>query len=112
MVAGKKEKAVNAIKVNLLFPLSDNDGKPFSADIWNWWFLEMARLFKGFTDMGIVKGWWQGYSDVNRWVVIILESEEGLDEVRRFLIEACGKGKFDQKKMYLDYHAIHYEEVS
>lgn len=98
------------VKVTLSFPLFDNDGNPFTEDDWNWWNREMSRLFSGFTQLGIVDGWWKGHSDQNRWVVIILDSKRGLDRVRTFLRQACAR--FRQKKMYLDYHSVHYEEVS
>jgi hypothetical protein len=102
-------KEQNRIKVNLLFPLFDNDGKPFDEIVWDWWRSELTRIVSGFTDMGFVTGWWQGHTDVNRWIVIVLDRGAPLDPIREFLQEA--RGRFRQKKMYLDYHPVFFEEV-
>jgi hypothetical protein len=99
----------NRIKVNLLFPLIDNDGKPFDESVWGWWRIELTKIVRGFTEVGVVTGWWEGHSDVSRWIVIVLRKDTRLDPIRRFLQEA--RLRFRQKKMYLDYHPVFYEEV-
>ncbi|MBI1939912.1 MAG: hypothetical protein HYS33_00230 [Acidobacteria bacterium] len=99
----------NRIKVNLLFPLFDNDGKPFDESVWDWWLSELTRIVAGFTDMGVVSGWWHGHSDLNRWIVIVASKDAPLDQIRRFLHEA--RSQFRQEKMYLDYHPVFFEEV-
>ena len=96
-------------KVTMLFPLFDNDGNPFAEAIWRWWRIEITRLARGFTDTGVVTGWWQGMSDQNRSVVIIVKTEREIDALRRFLVRA--RKKFRQRAMYFDYHPTHFEEV-
>ena len=97
-------------KVTLLFPLRDNDGNLFEEEVWRWWLREIAQLCRGFTDLGVVKGWWQNYSDQNRWIVMIVKSEREVDAIRNFLRVA--RTKFRQEAMYLDYHSVYFEEVS
>ena len=92
-----------SLKVNLLFPLEDNDGEPFDEDVWGWWRSEMTVRFAGYTDLGKVKGYWEGYSDQHRMVVMVLPDSE-LPAVRRFLQEA--RERFRQEAMYLDHHPV------
>ena len=72
-------------KVTLLFPLHDNDSNPFEEEVWRWWMREMTRLRQGFTDLGVVEGWWQKHSDQNRWIVMNVKSEREVETIRDFL---------------------------
>src|SRR5215212_4319495 len=63
-----------AIKVTLLVPLADNDGEPFDLITWSWWNDELTELVSGFTDLGVVTGWWRGFSDQNRIIVVIVKT--------------------------------------
>jgi hypothetical protein len=96
-------------KVTLLFPLYDNDGNPFPEDVWDWWRNGMTALVRGFTDLGVVEGWFKGQSDRNRWIVVIVKTENEVDTIRKFLQSA--RLKFRQDAMYLEYHLVRYEEV-
>lgn len=95
-------------KVTLFFPLYDNERNLFEEEIWYWWRNEITDLISGFTDLGIVNGWWQGYSDENRWIMMIV-AEEMINSIRTFLRRA--RMKFKQEAMYLDYHPVTFEEV-
>ena len=99
----------DSFKVTLLFPLRDNDGNPFDQEIWGWWWDQITRLFTGFTDLGVVKGWWQGHSDLNRWIVVVVRTEREINQIREFLRSACKR--FRQEAMYLEYHPVRFEEV-
>ncbi len=102
-------KSGNKLKVTMLFPIYDNEGHPVEEEIWDWWVDEINKiLFAGGTDSGLATGWWHGKKDVNRWIWAIVD-EDKLSEIREFLETA--KGKFGQKKMYLDYHQTTYEEI-
>jgi hypothetical protein len=96
-------------KVTLLFPLYDNDGNPFPEDVWDWWRNGMTALVRGFTDLGVVEGWFKGQSDRNRWIVVIVKTENEVDTIRKFVQSA--RLKFRQDAMYLEYHLVRYEEV-
>ncbi len=61
-------------QVTLLFPLRDNDGNPFPEEVRSWWFDEMTKLVKGFTDRGVVRGWWRKRSELNREVFMIVKT--------------------------------------
>lgn len=63
----------------------------------------------GFTDVGVVTGWWRGYSDQNRSIVIIVKSAHEVDAIRNLLREA--RVRFRQEAMYLEYHDVTFEEV-
>jgi hypothetical protein len=102
-------KKYNALKVTLLFPLFDNDGNPFEEEVWDWWLDEMTNLFRGFTDLGVVSGWWLGHSDRNRWIVVIVKTEKEVGRTRNLLQMA--RERFKQQAMYLDYHPVRFEEV-
>ncbi len=101
--------SMNGWKVTMLFPLQDDEGKPFSEEIWRWWRTEIRRLVRGFTDMGVVAGWWEGVSDLNRSIVTIVRTEREIAALRNFLLAA--REKFSQDAMYFDYHPTHFEEV-
>jgi len=97
------------LKVTLLIPLNDNDGEPFDLETWSWWTDQLSILVSGFTDLGVVTGWWRGYADQNRVIVIIVKSIREVEAIRRLLIEACSR--FRQEAMYLEYHQVYFEEV-
>ena len=99
----------NAFKVTLLFSLFDNGGNPFEKEVWDWWLTGITKLVSGFTELGLVTGWWFGHSDRSRWIIIILKSEAEVDKIKNFL--RLARGIFRQKKMYLDYHPVYFEEV-
>ncbi len=98
-----------SFKVTLFFPLRDNDGNAFEEETWDWWRDEMQKLLRGFTDLGVVRGWWNGKSDRNRWIVIIVGTEKEVNRIREFL--KLARRKFRQDTMYLDFHPVHFEEV-
>ena len=58
----------------------------------------------------VVKGWWQGHSDQNRWIVAVVRTENEVRRIRDFLRQA--RATFEQKAMYLEYHGVYFEEVS
>lgn len=97
------------LKVTLLIPLNDNDGEPFDLFTWSWWNDRLTELVSGFTDVGVVTGWWRGYSDQNRSLVIIVKSMTEVAAIRGLLREA--RVRFRQEAMYLEYHRVHFEEV-
>lgn len=99
----------NAFKVTLFFPLHDNQKRPFSADIWDWWKQELSKLVSGFTDLGVVNGWWLGHSDQNRWIVIVVKTERDVERIKSFLRAA--RTKFKQEAMYFESHPVYFEEV-
>ena len=80
MVLESEGKGMNEsgdhFRVTMFFPLSDNDGNAFEEEIWEWWRDELTKILSGFTDLGVVSGWWQGQSDQNQSIVAIVESEE------------------------------------
>lgn len=98
-----------SFKVTLLIPLYDNDGEPFDLATWSWWNDELTELVSGFTDLGVVTGWWRGYSDQNRIIVLIVKTVHEVDALRELLRKA--RVRFRQEAMYLDYHEVVFEEV-
>jgi len=98
-----------AVKVTILIPLKDNDGHPFDLSTWTWWNERLTALVAGFTDLGVVTGWWRGYADQNQVFVIILRTMKEVDVIRQLLREA--RRHFKQEAMYLEYHRIYFEEV-
>jgi hypothetical protein len=102
-------KAPTDLKVTLIVPLNDNEGQPFDLATWSWWNDQLTSLVSGFTDLGVVTGWWRGYSDQNRVIVIIVKSMREVSAIRRLLSQACGR--FRQEAMYLEYHRVFFEEV-
>lgn len=99
-----------ALKVTMFFPLYDNEGNVYDEGVWKWWRENLTLQFRGFTDMGVVKGWWQGHSDQNRWIVAVVKTQNEVQHIRQFL--KLARAKFDQETMYLEYHRVHFEEVS
>jgi hypothetical protein len=96
-------------KVTLMLPLRDNAGTPIDRDTWDWWHDRLTSLVAGFTDMGVVSGWWRGYTDENRRITIIVRSMREVQAIRRLLRDA--RLRFRQEAMYLEYHAVSFEEV-
>jgi len=96
-------------KVTMFFPLRDNEGNEFDEDTWDWWREEITRLVAGFTDLGVVAGWWEGHSDQNRWIVAVVGSEEEVNQLRSFLQMA--RRRFRQESMYFEWHAVRFELV-
>ena len=99
----------NSSQVTLIIPLNDNDGEPFDIATWTWWNDRLTSLVSGFTDMGVVTGWWRGYSDQNRMVIVVVKSIAEVTAMRELLSEA--RAWFRQEAMYLEYHAVFFEEV-
>ncbi|HEY6141092.1 MAG TPA: hypothetical protein VI670_25325 [Thermoanaerobaculia bacterium] len=102
-------KSSAALKVTTLIPLKDNDGNLFDLSIWTWWNERLTSLVAGFTDLGVVTGWWRGYADQNQVFVIIVRTMKEVDVIRQLLREA--RIRFRQEAMYLEYHRIYFEEV-
>lgn len=102
-------KSSTSFKVTVLIPLKDNDGEPFDLITWSWWSDRLTELVSGFTDVGVVTGWWRGYSDQNRSLVIIVKTLREVDAIRRLLRDA--RVRFRQEAMYLEYHRVFFEEV-
>lgn len=102
-------EAAAGFKVTLLIPLLDNEGEPFDLETWSWWSDQLTSLVSGFTDHGVVTGWWRGYSDQNRMIVLIVSSMNEVDAIRQLLREA--RIRFAQEAMYLEYHNVFFEEV-
>src|SRR5215212_7103206 len=98
-----------AIKVTLLVPLADNDGEPFDLITWSWWNDELTELVSGFTDLGVVTGWWRGFSDQNRIIVVIVKTMREVDALRELVRQA--RTRFRQEAMYFEYHEVVFEEV-
>ena len=96
-------------KVTMFFPLADNEGNLFDDDTWGWWRDELTRCHTAFTDLGVVAGWWEGHSDQNRWIVAVVETEEEVDELRRFVQGA--RQRFRQECMYFEWHEVWFELV-
>ena len=101
--------ATTSVKVTLLIPLNDNDGEAFDLATWSWWNDELTSLVSGFTDLGVVTGWWRGYSDQNRVIIIIVRSMREVNAIRDLLRRA--RHRFRQEAMYLEYHRVVFEEV-
>ena len=95
------------LKVTLIFPIFDNSGEPFDAEVWRWWQREMLRL-GDYTELGIAEGVFRGQTDRNRILVMVVEPE-ALDAIRAFLKEA--RKRFDQEAMYLEFHPVEFELV-
>lgn len=103
-------KTPTGLKVTLFIPLRDNDGEPFELTTWNWWNDRLTALVTGFTDVGVVTGWWRGYTDENRQVVIVVRSTEEVSAIRELLREA--RIRFRQEAMYLEYHRVYFDEIT
>jgi hypothetical protein len=98
-----------AFKVTLLIPTRDNDGIYFDLPTWTWWSEELVSIVEGFTDMGIVTGWWHGQTDRNRAYVIVVGSMNQVRSIRDLLVRA--RSRFRQDAMYFEYHPVTFEEV-
>jgi hypothetical protein len=93
----------------MFFPWEDNEGNVFDEDIWDWWDDEITRIVSGFTDLGLVVGWWRGHSDQNRWIMAVVRSNEEVDKLRDF-VRVAGR-RFKQDTMYFEWHAVRFELV-
>jgi hypothetical protein len=98
-----------SFKVTLFIPMRDNDGIEFDSRTWLWWHHQLSSLVRGYTDIGIVTGWWRGYSDQNRGTVIIVRTKDEVDAIRNLLVRA--RKRFRQEAMYFEYHSVLFEEV-
>lgn len=100
----------NSFKVTLLFPLFDNQAVPFSEEVWSALYDRLMQLFMGFTESGVVKGWWLGHSDLNREIFIIVHT---VDEVYKIKTEIAqwGRKHFRQEAIYFECQRIYFEEV-
>jgi hypothetical protein len=103
------DESTECFKVTMFFPLRDNEGNVFDEDTWEWWIGEITRIVSGFTDLGVVAGWWHGHSDQNRWIMAVVRSEEEVNELRDF-VQVAGK-RFRQDTMYFEWHTVHFELV-
>lgn len=101
----------NAFKVTLIFPMQDNERKPFPESVWRWWHAEVIRLFSGFTDMGRVEGYWMKQTERNKLIFCVVRSETRLGEIRSFLEEARKPERFNQEAMYFEVHSVFQEDV-
>ena len=97
-------------KVTVLLPLTDNQGHPFDEQRWIWWNDQLTSLVAGFTDLGVVRGWWRGHSDRNRHLTMIVETIDEVNAIRNLLRVA--RLPFRQEAMYLEYHVVYFEEVT
>lgn len=102
-------KTPTSLKVTLLIPLHDNEGEPFDLITWSWWNDELTSLVSGFTDLGVATGWWRGYADQNRVIIINVRSMREVNAIRELLVRA--RHQFRQEAMYLEYHRVVFEEV-
>lgn len=102
-------KSSKGFKVTVLLPLRDNDGNLIDRETWSWWHDRLTSLVSGFTDLGVVSGWWRGYTDENRRITLVVKSMAEVDAIRSLLREA--RIRFRQEAMYLEYHAVSFEEV-
>jgi hypothetical protein len=66
-------------------------------------------LVSGFTDLGVATGWWRGFSDQNRVIVVVVRSMHEVNAIKALLREA--RVRFRQEAMYLEYHRVFFEEV-
>lgn len=96
-------------KVTVLVPLYDNDGEPFDLATWSWWNDQLTTLVSGFIDLGVVAGWWRGYSDQNRIIVMIVTTMREVDAIRE--LPRGARRRFRQEAMCLEYHPVSFEEV-
>jgi hypothetical protein len=101
--------SLQSVKVTLLVPLADNDGEPFDLETWSWWGDRLTETVAGFTDMGVATGWWRGYTDQNRVIVIVVKSSREVESLRQLLRQA--RFRFRQEAMYLEFHRVNFEEV-
>ena len=92
-----------------MLPLRDNDGVVIDRETWDWWYDELGSVVTGFTDMGVVSGWWRGYTDENRRITIVVRTMGEVEAIRQLLREA--RVRFRQEAMYFEYHAVSFEEV-
>jgi len=93
----------------MFFPIRDNDQNLFDEDVWKWQRDEITRIVSGFTELGVVVGWWEGQFDQNKWIVAVVENMEIVDQLRIFLQKA--RHRFRQDAMYFEWHPVRFELV-
>jgi len=62
-----------------------------------------------FIDLGVVAGWWEGYSDPNQWIVAVVATQDEIDELRRFV--QLARQLLKQECMYFEWHEVWLELV-
>ena len=97
----------NATKVTMLFPLLDNDGNPFSAEVWAWW-LDSIVTFGPYHELA-TRGSWKGIAERHRCVKIVVTDEAELQRLEAFLREA--RGMFGQEVMYFEAVQVHFKLI-
>ena len=97
----------NAIKVTMLFPLLDNDGEPFSAEIWDWW-LDNIITFGAYHELA-TRGTWKGRPERHRCVKIVITDESEIERLEAFLREA--REAFGQEVMYFEAVRVHFKLI-
>lgn len=95
------------LKVTLIFPITDNSGEPFDAEVWRWWQRALIEL-GDYTELGVGEGTFRGHTDRNRIVVMVVPPN-ALARIRTFLKEA--RRQFKQDAMYFEYHPVEFELV-
>ena len=109
MKTGDADYACNAYRVTVFFPLLDNDERPFEEDIWDWWRDEITKLRFAFTELGVVRGYWEGHSEEHRWLFWIVRSAKEVSELRDFVVQA--KERFRQMEMFFEVIQVFYQGV-
>lgn len=100
----------NRIKVTMLFPILDNNGKPFDEETVSWWRDALHVAVGGdYNEPGQTLGHWEGYTELCRWIVAVVD-EQALKQIYAFLKEA--RSRFGQQVMYLDYHPVTFDLIS
>ncbi len=97
----------NATKVTMLFPLLDNDGKHFSAEVWSWW-LDNIVTFGAYHEL-TTRGSWKGRTERHRCVKIVITDEAELQRLEAFLGEA--REVFGQEVMYFEAVQVHFKLI-
>jgi hypothetical protein len=61
--------------------------------------------------MGQVAGWWQGQTDRNRMVYVIVKAQDTarIQQLRDFV--ALARTRFGQEAMYFEMHPVQYEQL-
>jgi hypothetical protein len=97
----------NATKVTLLFPIVDNDGNPFSAEVWSWW-LDNVVTFGPYHELA-TRGTWRSKPERHRCVKIVITDESELQRLEAFLREA--REVFGQEVMYFEAVQVHFKLI-
>ena|SRR5947207_15283752 len=97
----------NALKITMLFPIFTNDDIPFSPDVWRWWLRSISAI--GAYHEFFTRGAWEGRVEYHRCVTLVLEKEDQLRRVERFLEEA--RELFGQDVMYFEATQVHFRLI-